>query len=121
MKQTLIVGAGLLALALSACQSTGGSTPDVTQATQQALAYACPIAVGINLSTLKLSAAESSIVAAAVADCSAWQNGTASIADPTVIASLAVQALEIAQENGLLKSADKARARRAAAMLRSAR
>lgn len=121
MKTAFLVSAACAALALSACQSTGGSTPDVMAATQRALAYACPIAVGINLSSLTLSPAEKGVVATAVADCQAWQNGATSIVDPTVIASLAVQALEIAQENGLLKSAEKPKAQRAAAMLREAR
>jgi hypothetical protein len=118
MKNYAFAAAACAALGLAGCQSTGGSTPDVTAATQQALAYSCPIAIGINLSTLTLSAAEKSIVATAVADCEAWQNGTASIADPAVIASLAVQALEIAQESGIIKSADKAKARRAIAMMK---
>ena len=118
MKKLALAAPFCAALALSACQTTSGSTPDVTAATQQALAYACPIAVGINLSTLSLSAAEKSIVTTAVADCQAWQNGTASVVDPAVIASLAVQALEIAQENGLIPAAKASRAR---ALMRSAR
>ena len=92
------------ALALAACQTTGGA-PDPNAVMADALAYACPIAAGIQVSALKLNAAQQAIVATAVADCQIWEaNPSASFTSPTAVASILVQAAVLIQQSGLFKA-----------------
>lgn len=101
--QALAAIAAASSLALAGCQTTGGST--VPTALSDAIAYACPIAAGIQVSTLKLTPAQEAVINTAVADCNLYASGgTSAITSPATVAAVLVQAAVIIQESGGFKS-----------------
>lgn len=97
-KSALAAG-GVLSLLLCAQSAPSGCLQ--TQAiVANALAYACPIALGVQVSTLKLTATESTIINEAVADCAQWQaNPNVVFTSPQTVASILIQAAELLQAN----------------------
>lgn len=87
-----------LGLALAGCNTQQSAS--INTVLSNALAYACPVALGIQTSTLKLTAAEMSIINTAVSDCQQWQsNPNTSFTSPATVASILIQAAELLQAN----------------------
>lgn len=105
MKIYALTVAAIGALALAGCQTTGGPTADPSAVIADALAYVCPIASGVQVSTLRLTTADAAIVNTAVADCQMWEaNPSSSFTSPAVVASVLVQAAVIIQQSGAFKA-----------------
>ena len=90
MFKPVIASTVALSMMLAGCQTV---SPSVNTLVSEALAWACPVLGGIQVSTITLNPTEQAILNDAVADCNAYQ-ANPTIA-PATVATVLVQAMTI--------------------------
>lgn len=70
---------------------------NASQSLSVAVSYVCPVLAGVQVSTIKLTTTQRTIINTAVSDCTLYGSNPAAAINPTTVASLLVQALVILQ------------------------